>query len=391
MSYKGNIKKLYLFKFLRSLHFFAGVLIPFFTVWGGISYFQVMLLQSWFVFWEMLLEIPTGAIADKFGRKFSVALGTFVNVLAVIMYAIKPNFYFFLAAEFLWALALALISGADDALVYDSLKEIRKEKESKGVIGRFHSFELIGIVVATPVGGIIAAKFGLQYATMAMAIPLLIAAFVALTVKEPHYKKEIKQQTYIEIMKKGVTYFLKNKTLRILAFDSVSFSILSFFIIWLYQLILMQFGLPLSYFGLVNSIAVVFEIIILNKFQALENILGSKRNYLFLSALVVGIGYCLLSISSNIIFSIVSIVFLFGFGLTRKSVFLNYMNKYIESEKRATVISTITMMDGLGRAIIYPLVGLLVQFSLNITLLVLGISVIIISMFSKVEEHMLID
>ena len=57
---RSNLPKIYAFKFLMGLHFFGGVLIPFFTDWGGINYFRVMVLQSFFVFSVFLLEVPTG-------------------------------------------------------------------------------------------------------------------------------------------------------------------------------------------------------------------------------------------------------------------------------------------------------------------------------------------
>lgn len=79
MKSKNNtIWKYYLFSFLRDFAFFSAVLIPFFTKWGGISMTQVQLLQSWFMLWIFIMEVPTGAIADFFGRKHSLCLGTII-------------------------------------------------------------------------------------------------------------------------------------------------------------------------------------------------------------------------------------------------------------------------------------------------------------------------
>ena len=59
MTYKDNIWKMKLFLFLREFYLFAGVLVPFFIDWGGISFFQVTILQSVFVISVFLFEIPT--------------------------------------------------------------------------------------------------------------------------------------------------------------------------------------------------------------------------------------------------------------------------------------------------------------------------------------------
>ena len=65
--YRANIWKMYLFEFLTSLHFISAVLIPFFADWGGISFTQIMILQSWFVFVTFVAEVPTGVVADYLG------------------------------------------------------------------------------------------------------------------------------------------------------------------------------------------------------------------------------------------------------------------------------------------------------------------------------------
>ncbi len=130
-TYKANIRKMYLFKFFIFLHFIGGVLVPFFLTWGKISFTQIMILQSVFMISMFLLEIPTGAIADYLGRKTSLIIGAIINIIAVFVYTSYPNFYVFLVGEFLWAMTWALLSGADQALVYDSLKKIKQKKNQR--------------------------------------------------------------------------------------------------------------------------------------------------------------------------------------------------------------------------------------------------------------------
>jgi len=369
----------------------GGVLVPFFMMWGGLSFIQVMILQSWFVLWITILEIPTGAVADFFGRKTSIFIGALFNIVAAIVYSSYPNFYVFLLGEFLWALSAALISGADEALMYDTLKEIKKEKESKKLLGRFNSFELSGYLVAAPIGSLIGSMFGLEYAIRAIAIPLFIAAMITLTIKEPKYKKEKESLRYLNNLINGVKYFYNHKTLLILAFDAVSVSVLSFFIIWTYQPLLLGLSFPLALLGFVHSSGGLLQVVILNNFSNLEKLFGSKKGVILISALIVGLGFVLLSVSNNIALSIILIVITFGFGLSRGLLFNNYMNKYIESKNRATVLSTISMINSSGRAILYPVIGVLVEYSMNITLLIIGLLIILVSIFSKVEESHLID
>ena len=109
-SYEGNIWKMYLFSFIASLHFFSAVLVPFFTDWGKISFFQIMILQSIFTLGVFFLETPTGVIADKLGRRTSVAAGTLISALGFLIYASYPSFAVFIIGEIVLALGCALIS-----------------------------------------------------------------------------------------------------------------------------------------------------------------------------------------------------------------------------------------------------------------------------------------
>ena len=155
-TYKDNLWKMYLLEFFRGLHFIGGVLVPFFTVWAGISLTQVFLLQSWFMMWVFLLEIPTGTIADRFGRKTSISLACFTAVIAPLVYASYPVFTVFLIGEFIWALGSALFSGANEALIYDTLKKIKQEKLSKKFFAKTRSMHLIALMIAAPIGSLIA-------------------------------------------------------------------------------------------------------------------------------------------------------------------------------------------------------------------------------------------
>jgi DHA3 family tetracycline resistance protein-like MFS transporter len=72
-------------------HLIAGVLLPFFLMWGKISFVEVMFLQSYFTIMILIFEIPCGAIADHFSRKLSLILGTISTALAALIYSSYPS------------------------------------------------------------------------------------------------------------------------------------------------------------------------------------------------------------------------------------------------------------------------------------------------------------
>jgi len=389
-SFNSNIWKMNLMRFLRGLHFFGGVLIPFFTEWANLSYAQILLLQSWFMVWIFILEVPTGAIADYFGRKVSVALASFSAVAGALVYISVPNFYVFLAGEFLFALGAALLSGADQALIYDSLKRAGRSKASKSVFGRYRSMGLIGILIASPIGGVMG-SLDLRLPMLSFALPAFLAGLVALTMKEPHTRKKTESVRYLNILTEGVKYLSKHRILKILAIDMAFVGTIVYFILWFFQIMLKNAGVGIEYFGFVHATFTIGEIIILTNFSKLENFLGSKRRLLLLSTILPGIMFVIGGLTTYLPLVLLSILLIGSLGLSRDVLLQNYMNKYIPTPKRATILSASNMLKTFSIAAVNPFVGLLADFDFNATLIILGLAAIAWGLMSEMQETMLKD
>lgn len=389
---KSTIWKYYAFSFLRSFALFAGVLVPFFTEWGGLTLFQIQLLQSWFLLWVFLLEVPSGAVADKLGRKTSVVVGSVIAAFAFALYGIFTGIAFYLVGEFLIALAVALLSGADQALIYDSLKEAGEEKEGKKVLGNAHAFTLAGMGLAAPLGGLIGGLYGLQTTVMLTAIPILLSAGIMLTIKEPKIHEKVSEsKRYIEIVKSGFLFFYKHRTLRTLAFDAILVASAGYFVIWLYQPLLAASGVPIFYFGFVHTILVLAQILIASNFTRLEKVFGSSRAFLRYGALFVALAFFVVALAPNIVTIMLFIIVAGGFGLTRLELMFAYMNKFIPSERRATVLSSISMFRRFALIPLNPFIGLVADQSLQVALLFIGILPLLVFLFSPIEHEMLAD
>jgi len=391
VNYGSNVWKSYVYDFLKAFTLFSGVLIPFYTIWGGITFGQVMILQAIFTFSMFLFEVPTGVIADKFGRKTSLIFSGLVIGIAVIIYASYANFWIFALAEVLFGIGSTLASGADSALLYDSLKQMNKEKDSKKIFNRVESIGLLGILISAPIGSLVASQYGLPSAMTLTAIPMFLAVLVGITFKEPPTGVKKEHTSYFKILKSGMKYFKDHKILKILTFDYVSIMTLSFFMIWVYQVILKNLNFPLEYYGFVHAGIVLFEIAILNSAIKIEGMIKSKKRYILFSSLLVGVCYIILAFSVNIYLAIISMFLIGGFGLTLKPLFYSYMNKYIESDKRATVLSAVSMSRSIFAAITNIIFGYLVDWNIKYTLIGIGIITIFFALISRLEEKHLKD
>jgi MFS family permease len=387
---RANLLKMNFFSFFTNLHFIGGVLIPFFMDWGGLNMMQIMILQSWFMLWTFVLEIPSGAVADYLGRKFTLVLACVINIAGAIMYASFPNFYVFLFGEAIWAVAAALLSGAREAFIYDTLKDVGEPEKSKAVFARIDSFRLAGVMIGAPLGSFIAVRFGLNAPMLFITLPLVVASLIGITFEEPARTQKIRKK-YTQILKDGIEYFLKNRVLKILALDMIFIASVAYFMIWFYQPMLELAGVDVAYFGFVHASFVVSQIVIMNNYERLETLLGSKKRLITFSALITGIMFIVGGLTSLIPIVLMVITVGGGFGLSRRPLFLSYMNKFISSSERATVLSAISMIRRLALVAINPFVGMMADWSLSYTLIILGVLAVFFSLISRVKEEHLID
>jgi len=370
---KRNIFFYYLFVFLKNFLFFSAVLVPFYTQWGGINQAKIQLLQSWFMFWLFLLEMPTGVVADYFGRKYSLALGALIFGLGVFVYSTFPSFEVFLLGEFLAATGAALISGADEALLYDSLKEKGEGDKAQKFFGFAETLRLLAILLSAPLGGVIASKFGLNFPMKFSSLPLFLAAGTILAVKEPKRHSQSESKRYLEIFKEGLNFWIKEKGFRIWVINGVLVSAASYFVVWFYQPLLQKINFPIVYFGFVHSFLSLSQILVSANFTKLERMVGSSKDYLRGSALLTAFFFILVALFPRLETIFLFIFFSGGFGLTRMVYVSAYLQKFIPSSQRATIVSSISMFRRFFLMLFNPIVGFAATKNLFLTLVFLGL------------------
>lgn len=367
------IHKNYVYAFFKNFAFFSAVLVPFFTDWGHISLFQVQLLQSWFSIWVFILEVPTGAIADKIGRKHSLVMGAVMIAIATIVYGSIPSFSIFLLAEFLFAIGYALNSGADQALLYDTLKSQGREEESKKILGRADALMLAGMMIAAPIGSIVADRLGLNAPQLLTAIPMFIAGAIAWSIPEPKLHSSSETTRYRDIIRQGFVAIRTNPVIRTLAFDSVVVSAAAYFVVWFYQPYMKILGIPLIYFGLAHAVLLGSEILVSSNFITMEKILGKGKAYLNNSALLVTASFIFAAVFKHWISLLLLIVIGGGIGYTRATYIASIANKHIKSSHRATVLSSIGMIRRLALVPLNPLIGSIAVYSLPFAFIVIAL------------------
>ena len=343
---------------------------PFFLEWGGLTIFQTQILQSWFSFWLFIMEIPTGVIADYFGRKYSIALGCLAVSLAALVYGSYPVYWIFLLGEFIWAVANSLVSGANEAWLYDHLKRYHHEEQAKAINGQAESVRYLGMLVAAPLGSLMAAKLGLNYPMLLSSIPFLIASVFAFLLEEPKDTDNVSESSrYLDIAKDGLGFFFKNSKIKRQTLSLLLVNSGAYYIIWFYQPLLQKQRVNLIYFGIFHAVILLIEIFISSQFKFLEKVFAGLT-YQKTSAILTAIGYLIVVIWPNLWTVILAMILVAGFGLTRRVYIVSEMNADIPSNRRATILSAVTMISKFGLIFLNPIMGAMADYSLTIALFV---------------------
>ncbi len=102
----------------------------------GFSLIHLGILESTFHITSFLMEIPTGAVADIWGRKTSRILGLFFYLISLMLLFLSTNYVFQLVGFVICAIGYNLESGAGEALLYDSFDMKAKETKYMSIAGK---------------------------------------------------------------------------------------------------------------------------------------------------------------------------------------------------------------------------------------------------------------
>ncbi len=116
---------------------------------GQLSLSEIALIGTIGGIASLVLQMPAGYIADKFGTRRAMKIGSLLQLTGPLWYLILPNFWGGLIAVVLFQAGLAFIGGGtSESLIHDTLVKLKREHHYTKVMGRAVSYGLIGNIIA---------------------------------------------------------------------------------------------------------------------------------------------------------------------------------------------------------------------------------------------------
>lgn len=152
-----NIGLDYSFTFLNNLNLMHALWMIWLSM-RGFSLLELGMLEGIFHTTSLLMEVPTGAVADLWGRRNSRIMGRIFFILSMLFLWWSDSFFFQAIGFILTAIGYNLESGAGEALVYDSLAHLKKEDDFMGIRGKKELIYQLAAIIAFLSGGYIATR-----------------------------------------------------------------------------------------------------------------------------------------------------------------------------------------------------------------------------------------
>ena len=360
-SLHNNIRTIFLMGFFHSFMVVIPVFVP--LLQGhGLSMSQVLQTQAMFALTIALCEVPSGYIADIWGRRRAIMIGSALNAIGFFSLLWADSFMDFLLYELILGVGFSLISGADLALLYDTEVYLQEQGLPGGAGPGKSLSRLIAVeAAASGIAGIVASVlliWSLDGVVLVQAftglMPLLLV-FTLAEVPRPRGETDHRENArhVVELLLFGKPVVLWT------AFAIAVFGLLAVYVFWIYQKYWEMQSVPLGYFGYIWAAFALTVSISARYSGALEQRLGT-RGILCLIAILPLLGLLGMALGSGWIGVMFGFAIQFSRGLSM-SLFYEALNRRVPGDFRATVNSLVS----LGVRAVFIVTGPVLGFALD--------------------------
>ena len=290
---RRNLRTTLWLSFFQVFLLIIPIAVPFFQS-KGLSMQEVFSLQAVFSLAVLLLEVPSGVLADQLGRRLTLVWGTVFCGLGSSVLMVAQDYWGLLAFELLLAVSSSLVSGADIAMAYDSELALGKPAEQQGsVVGRLYASRNLSEALSAVLLSALLLWCTVHEVLLVQALISWLPLIFALQLVEPprlHHDGDAEQLP----LRHALSHLWGHS--RILRFCFLAlclWSLTTFNAVWLLQKLWSEQGIELVHFGylwaglsLVTAVSGRFA-------DRIEATLGVSMTLLVIGLLPVG-GYLLL-------------------------------------------------------------------------------------------------
>lgn len=253
LNIKKQINVLYLTSILGNLSI-TGAWVAI-LAFRGFSLVQIGFAETIFHITSLIFEIPSGILADLYGRKRMLIVSNIMEIIGNVIMALPGGFWMVCVSMVFHALSYNFSSGSGDALAYDTLKSVNQQDRYETYTSNQLIIYRIGNAVSTLCAGL-ALSMGYTLAYILSAFSMLVTLMFTLKLEEVGIKteeagtKEHAVTVVIQILKGMITYFAdsflflkNNRMVTKLMFSNSIVGVMDILLLFFLQVKLTQAGI----------------------------------------------------------------------------------------------------------------------------------------------------
>lgn len=359
-KHKANIWKFYLASILGGFTYFYNGIETLYYRHFNLTFEQIGVLISSMLIATLLLEIPSGAFADLYGRKKSLIISAFAGVFALGFLTFGSTFIIFAAGFIFLGISRAFSSGAGSALLYDSLYSLKKADDFIK-----HKSRLSSSFIAID---LISGSLGLLLFAIDVRIPYYIsfaAMLLVLIIQFSMFESFLPIKRTTSLISHNLIQMKKGLVLTIKSFPIIWLTLFSFIFFvsckFFSDVVSTPFFQETKQFS-IYELSILF--LITNSIQTtfvffsnyFEKKLGTL-NSLIMTIVVIPVTYFAMIYSNSYIITGIIVGIYYAIISFSEIVSESYINIQVESENRATVLSVSSMVISTLGLFIIPILG----------------------------------
>lgn len=310
----------------------------------------------------LLAEVPSGALADKFGRDKIVRIGQFFAGGGLIIQALSSNFIPIFIGQAIMMIGVSLVSGADEALFFERLKFNEDSKDWRKLVTRGSQFALIATFAATILGGWLH-SIEPRIPWLLNGLSFILAALIIWPIKDGRPKKT--RQKFIPELKDYLTDiktgFLEFKTPKLKVYIPIIITLQGLFYTASYGLLrivlLDRFHFNPFWGSIAISVSSLITVALLGYMHKNADELSEKHVLTTLG--IIAASGLLLSLANIGWWGYIVVLALYSGDHILQPFLSEVLNKHSPEKQRATILSVASFFRTLPYVALAPIIGYL--------------------------------
>jgi len=344
-------------------------IIVLFYLHRGVELHEVFWLSIVWSLTALLTEIPSGYLADRIGRKKTMLLGAALLALMYVGEWFAHGFWQFAMVFVLMSSAFSCFSGTEEAMLYESLLALGREKEMTHKNGQLFSARSVFKTFVPFMGAMFASSLlEWQFKTLIVvnALALLVAVICIVRLREPQHRKDILEGE-IGIFRESIETMMQEPWLIRVALNKVLVFIAVFLAWRVYQPLLNGQGMGVEWLGVFDMLTHMLIFVGAWFLGKCDKQWGTKR-IIVVTALITMATLVFAGYTTTPWMSFVLLLITIGVGSAREPIFAHMVNERVCSRSRATTLSNLNVIKSIFDIPVLLLAGWLASQSITFPL-----------------------